>query len=277
MKKLFLISILFAFPAFAEPVRIVVSPGSAQGSAMSAPIIPPTIPGELTTPDQVITAAKSGVGYAKAKNWFGLSSVLIFILVWVLKTAGLFKKIAKRWIYIIVPGLGISAMLLAQFAGGVSLDQAWLVLASAPCAALFSDFVKRGILNQEYETKMKPPGAVKKLPLVLLIALAFIISGCGATLPRHCTSQAMFGREGANPWSESDCKRAQTKKNVLTALAAGFGASAGASGLSAAFPDSQDAKIAIGVTAMSAGVIAAVLTPFATSATSDYANHCVNR
>jgi hypothetical protein len=132
-----------------------VTPGS---SVTSVVVEMPTVPGEPKTAGEVIDAAKQGFEAAKAKNWFGFSSIAILVLVWILKTAGLFKKIAKRWIYIIVPALGVIAMLLAAFVGGLSFGTAWTVLASAPCAALLSDFVKRGILNQEYETQMKPGG-----------------------------------------------------------------------------------------------------------------------
>lgn len=111
----------------------------------------PVIPGEPQTQPEVIAAVKDGVALAKAKNWFGFSSIAILLVVFILKAVGLFKN-SKRLLYIIVPGLGVIAMLLAGFVGGISWNSAWLVLTSAPCAALLNDFVKRGILGKEQTT-----------------------------------------------------------------------------------------------------------------------------
>jgi len=113
-----------------------------------APAPLPVVPGEPATAGDALEAGKKAVDFAKAKNWLGFSALAILVLVWILKSVvGKFID-SKRWLYITVPLLGVAAMLLSAFAGGVSWENAWLVLSSAPVAALASDFVKRGILNK---------------------------------------------------------------------------------------------------------------------------------
>jgi len=162
VKWILLIPLLLAAPALAQETKGTappVVPAVKAVTALSATSASqPVLSGEPQTPAEALESAKKGVEYAKARNWFGMSSIAILVLVFILKWAGLFKKIGKRWIYIIVPALGVAAMLLSAFAGGVSWGTAWLVLTSAPCAALFSDLVKRGVLGQEPETPMKPVG-----------------------------------------------------------------------------------------------------------------------
>ena len=121
-----------------------------------APALPELIPGEPTTPEQTFDLAKQAVEMGKAKNWFGLSSAVIFILMFVLKLTKLFEKIGKRWAYIILTGMGVAAMLLARFTSDLSWSAAWVVLTSAPAVGLLSDLVKRGIMGKEPTTPMKP-------------------------------------------------------------------------------------------------------------------------
>jgi hypothetical protein len=72
-----------------------------------------------------------------------------------LKSFGLFKKIGKRWSYLLVPLLSVAAMLLSKFAGGLSWETAFLTLTSGPVAALLNDFIKRGVLGKEHTTKVR--------------------------------------------------------------------------------------------------------------------------
>lgn len=95
---------------------------------------------------------QEGIEFAKAKNWWGLSAVIIFVLMFLLKMFGLFKKIGKRWGYIVVGVLSMAAMLLAKFSGDLSWGAAIAVLTSGPFMAYASDLVKRGIMGKEHVT-----------------------------------------------------------------------------------------------------------------------------
>jgi len=171
--KILFVMILLASPAMAQETKAdpkakvevkaeatakpAVTP-SVTPASQPATVAMPVIPGEPLTPAEAVDAAKKGIEFAKARNWLGLSSIAILILVFLLKLTKVFEKIGRRWLYIIVPGLGVVAMLLAGFVGGVSWNAAWLVLTSAPCAALFSDLIKRGILGQEPVNTIKAGG-----------------------------------------------------------------------------------------------------------------------
>lgn len=139
-----------------QPAIQPVEPGAlakvtAAVTAASQPVV-----AEPKTVSEAVDTAKQGFEFAKTRNWFGLSAACIFIVMFVLNAVKLFDKIGKRWAYIILPILGIAAMLLARFAGGLSWEAAVTVLTSAPCTGLLWDFFKRGILGQEPTTPMKP-------------------------------------------------------------------------------------------------------------------------
>lgn len=104
------------------------------------------------TVDEALDKGKEGIEFAKVKNWFGMSSAIIFIMMFLMKMFGLFKKVGKRWAYIIVPVLSMAAMLCAKFAGGLSWEAAYIVMTSGPFVALLNDFVKRGVLGKEHAT-----------------------------------------------------------------------------------------------------------------------------
>lgn len=140
-----------------KPAEVTVKPAAATTPAASQPAVAtPQVPGEPQTAAQAVESAKQGIEYAKAKNWWGVSSIVIFLLMFALNATKLFDKIGKRWAYIILPVLGVAAMLLAKFAGDLSWGAAIAVLTSAPCMGLAWDFVKRGLLAQEATTPMKP-------------------------------------------------------------------------------------------------------------------------
>jgi hypothetical protein len=94
--------------------------------------------------------------FREAKSWWLRSGIIIFLVTFILKLMGVFRRIGKRWIYIWVPLAGIASALCSAFVGGLSWDAAWIVLTSAPTAALLNDLVKRGILAEEPETPLKP-------------------------------------------------------------------------------------------------------------------------
>ncbi len=136
-------------PATPAAPKVVITPKSA------TPASDIVVPGEPANAEEALAAVKKAAEYARVRNWFGLSSICILILIWVLKAAGLFARIGKRWIYIILPVFGVASMLLAKFVDSISWENAWIVFTSAPAMGLLSDFVKRGILGKEYETPMK--------------------------------------------------------------------------------------------------------------------------
>lgn len=134
-------------PAVPAPVAKSVQPITAA----SQPVI-----AEPKTVSEAVDTAKQGYEFVKTRNWFGLSACAIFIIMFILNAIKLFDKIGKRFAYIILPVLGVAAMLLSKFAGGLSWEAAVTVLTSAPCTGLLWDFFKRGILAQEPTTPMKP-------------------------------------------------------------------------------------------------------------------------
>lgn len=111
--------------------------------------------GAPDSPEEALQMAQKGVEYAKAKNWWGLSALIIFISMFIMKSTGLFKKIGKRWAYILVPSFSIVAMVLAKFAGDMSWSAALTVLTSGPAMAALSDFFKRGVMAKEPSTQLK--------------------------------------------------------------------------------------------------------------------------
>jgi hypothetical protein len=133
--------------AFASPAL-----AAETGASPECVIMPDGVP---DSPEEAMQMAQKGVEYVKAKNWWGLSAIAIFIAMFVMKAAGLFKKIGKRWAYIVVPSLSLIAMVLAKFAGGLSWAAAAAVLTSGPAMAVLNDFVKRGVMGKEPTTPVK--------------------------------------------------------------------------------------------------------------------------
>lgn len=141
-----LVLLFFASPALAEGSGV-----SPEGDSIFV-AMPNDVPG---SPEAALEMAQKGVEYAKAKNWWGLSAVVIFIAMFVMKITGLFKKIGKRWAYVVVPVLSLIAMVLAKFAGGLSWSAAVAVLTSGPAMAVINDFVKRGVMGKEPTTPVR--------------------------------------------------------------------------------------------------------------------------
>lgn len=147
MKVIPVISVLaLATPAFAADAGVSPSCDNVFAS------MPDEVP---DNPSEALAAVKKGVEFAKTKNWWGMSAVIIFVLMFILKAAGVFKKIGKRWAYIVVPVLSLAAMVLAKFAGDLSWGSAIAVLTSGPAMAALNDVVKRGVLGKEHSTSVK--------------------------------------------------------------------------------------------------------------------------
>lgn len=140
----------------ATPAPAAVAPAPAAPKAAAAPASQPVVPtAPPTTAGEAIEQVQTGVAFVKARNWFGMSAVIIFLIMFGLKFTDLYNKMGKRWSYVISAALSVTAMLLAKFAGGVSWEAAWVVLTSGPAMGALSDLVKRGILAKEPETPIK--------------------------------------------------------------------------------------------------------------------------
>lgn len=144
-------------PPKAAPAPAASQPVAPKAASAAAPVdLPAPVPGEPTSAEEAIKDAAQVVAHAKARDWFSFSALIIFLVMFSLKALGLFTKIGKRWAYLILPVLGVAAMLLAKFAGGVSWAAAWVVLTSAPVAGLINDFFKRGVMGKDPETPLNP-------------------------------------------------------------------------------------------------------------------------
>jgi hypothetical protein len=114
---------------------------------------------------------------------------------------------------------------------------------------------------------------VSGLTLMCLLLLA----GCAHNLePRRCTH--LLGQRGGmalSPWADTDCKRAQVKRDWLVGLTAGLAVAGGAGGIGSLFPDEQRYRLAVGVTSAALAIGAAIVTPFLASAQRNLSDHCV--
>lgn len=139
-----------ATPAPAAAAPVPTAPKAA--APASQPVVPTAPP---TTAGEAIEQVQTGIAFVKARNWWGVSAIAIFLIMFGLKFTTLYDKMGKRAAYIISAVLSVAAMLLARFAGGVSWEAAWVVLTSGPAMGALSDLVKRGILGREPETPIK--------------------------------------------------------------------------------------------------------------------------
>ncbi len=150
-------------PDSAKPATVVVKPVKpATKAPTTAPskvtvkdpkvkVVPTSLPSQVPTDvTGAIDLAKSTFRAGKAKNWWLMSAGIIWLIMFILKLAKLFKKMGRRWAYITVALMSMAAMLLAKFGGGVSWEAAIAVLTSGPFMAFANDLVKRGILGKEH-------------------------------------------------------------------------------------------------------------------------------
>jgi hypothetical protein len=145
-----------AEPKKLEPKKEEVKKEEPTTRPTAGPTLPDDVPADAA---EAVELAKKGYSYAKAKNWWAMCAVIIWVIMFVLKMFKLFKKMGKRWAYITVGALSMAAMLLAKFGAGVSWEAAVAVFTSGPFMAFANDFVKRGLLGKEPETPVKPNGA----------------------------------------------------------------------------------------------------------------------
>jgi hypothetical protein len=96
-------------------------------------------------------------GAIKAKAWWLLSALSIFLIMLVLKLAGLFKKIGKKASWWVVGGLTVVAGLLFAFdSQGFSWGTFTGFLTAGPTVAWIRDWIKKGVLGKGESTPLKP-------------------------------------------------------------------------------------------------------------------------
>lgn len=158
------LGLLMAAPAIAAPDAgsnsdVVVI--KADAKVVAAPATQPTDPNVAKDAGEALDQGKQVVADAKAKQWFAMSAGIIWLLMFLFKTARkkleFMQGIPKRVLWIVLPLLSVAAMLLAKFQGDLSWTAAVGVLTSGPAVAFLNDFVKRGLLNKE-PSPMKPGG-----------------------------------------------------------------------------------------------------------------------
>jgi len=109
--------------------------------------------------------------------------------------------------------------------------------------------------------------------LMLMLMLMLTMCACGTPLePRRCTH--LLGTT-MTPWADTDCKRAQVKRDWLVGLTAGLAVAGGAGGIGSLFPDEQRYRLAVGITSAALALGAAIVAPFLASAQRNLSDHCV--
>ena len=147
-------------PAFAVPDQEAATSANATGGsadvvALDAAVATsePFDPNIPKSASDALDKGKEALSLAKEKQWFAFSAGVIWLLMSLFKIARknvwFMKEIPKRVLWIILPLLSISAMLLAKFQGDLSWGAAVGVMTSGPAVAFLNDFVKRGLLNKE--------------------------------------------------------------------------------------------------------------------------------
>ena len=107
----------------------------------------------------------------------------------------------------------------------------------------------------------------------LTLMVLILIGGCAHSLePRRCTH--LLGTT-MTPWADTDCKKAQVKRDWLVGLTAGLAVAGGAGGIGSLFPDEQRYRLAVGLTSAALALGAAIVTPFLASAQRNLSDHCV--
>jgi len=99
-----------------------------------------------TTAAEALDASKDFVGAIKAKRWWFASAVGIFLLMFVLGVAGLWKKIGTTWAWVAVGVLSLAAGTFAAFdTKGFNWTTFLTYITAGPTIAWLRDWVKDGI------------------------------------------------------------------------------------------------------------------------------------
>ena len=138
---------------FAVPDQEAATSTDAATSDAAVATSEPFDPNIPKSASDALDKGKEALSLAKEKQWFAFSAGVIWLLMSLFKIARknvwFMKEIPKRFLWIILPLLSISAMLLARFQGDLSWGAAVGVMTSGPAVAFLNDFVKRGLLNKE--------------------------------------------------------------------------------------------------------------------------------
>jgi len=125
---------------------------------------------------------------------------------------------------------------------------------------------------QNVPPKLEAVTARQRISGLTLMCL-LLVGGCAHNLePRRCTH--LLGTT-MTPWADTDCKRAQVKRDWLVGLTAGLAVAGGAGGIGSLFPDEQRYRLGVGLTAAALAIGAAIVTPFLASAQRNLSDHCV--
>jgi len=144
--KSILIALCFSclsIQAFADEVKEKSTAAEVKKEQPKA-VLQPTEP---QSPTEAVSAVKGAVAAAQQGQWWYCSAAAVFVLMFILKMAGLLAKMG-RWKHVIVPVLSVAAMLLARFQGGVSWEAAIAVLTSAASTAALEEAWSHGILQK---------------------------------------------------------------------------------------------------------------------------------
>jgi hypothetical protein len=130
-------------------------------------------------------------------------------------------------------------------------------------------------IRQAREADTDPRGRLSSVlvPLAVLVGASLLAAswtGCSVVyVARRPTVRAT-----TNPWTDADCRKAATKRAALLAVTSVLGAAAGGTGIAAPFPDGQDKRIVLGVTAAVSALGAAGVAPFLSQVVADLHDHC---
>lgn len=150
-----IIGLTLAVPAWAdetkktEPAKTEVKAPEKAEAAKTEVKTPASLPTEPATPKDAIDTGKKAIEAAKNHQWWYFSALVILVLMFVLKMVKVLDKIG-RWKYVVLPVLSIGAALLAAFQGGVSLEIAIGVFATAWSTGMFQQLIEHGILGKPH-------------------------------------------------------------------------------------------------------------------------------
>lgn len=155
--SLLLLSLVFTGPAIAAPdsgpvTKAPVTKTETKKAPASQPVskvkdFPGTKP--PTDISGGIQEAETLWNAIKAKAWWLVAASGIFIVMLLLQLFGLFKKMGKRWTWIVTGGLSLLAALFLAFdKNGFSWGSFTAFATAGPTIAWLRGFIKKAVLNK---------------------------------------------------------------------------------------------------------------------------------
>lgn len=130
---------------------LIASTTPAAKSATASPDVGTPLPAAPVDVKDALKTSKDAIGAAKSGKWWYFSALVVTLIIFGLKLAGLrfgFWKKMGRWRYVIPPVLSIAASLLATFQGGVSAEAALGVFTSSYSMSSLQELYEHGILGK---------------------------------------------------------------------------------------------------------------------------------